>query len=208
MASPRFSGIAGACAVTLFSFFIFTMQEPLAPLLLAASRVDPASIGLILGISYFGSLFVPVPVAVLVRKYGYKAPLAVSAFILAGSYVALGLFPSVATLLPGLFVIEAAKIALILGQQLQIGELSSTADSSSAFGWYSASVYTGQMLGPIASGFLLDRTGASFVWIAMASVMAAVAAGLYGILPGPPGGRRNENTADPEGCGGRRREFL
>lgn len=183
MSPSRGSGLATACIMSLFSFFIFTMQEPLAPLLLAASNIGPASIGFILGISFLGSLFVPIPAGLLVRRYGYRVPLGSAAFLLAGSYLVLGFFPSVVTMVGCLFLIESGKAALILGQQLRIGDIATSEDTSASFGWYSASVFTGQMLGPVAAGFALDRVGAVPAWLLMAAIMSIIASGFFRARP-------------------------
>jgi MFS family permease len=182
---PR-SSIAATCAVALSSFFVFTMQEPLAPLLLLQSRIAPEAIGLILGTSCIGSVFIPVPVGLAIRRFGFRVPLVAATGLLAGSYLALGVFPSLVTMFFALFAIEAGKIAVILGQQLRIGELSGASDTSRDFGWYSSAVFLGQMAGPVTAGFAIDRFGYSPAWIFMSVLMTGICAAYAFIIPKTP----------------------
>jgi len=184
------------CVGAAFLFTAFFMAGTLAPLYAAFIAAPPALIGIVVSAMFVLPLGLAIPVGTLTDRISPRIMLVVGLIVIASAPIALALRPSLTTLLLMQVLVGLGQLAAVLGAQKSVTRFRAGRSREAAFGWYSAFVSLGQMLGPIVAGSLVDFRGFQTAFVATAAV-AVGGAVAFALLRLPPAESQDSFESKP-----------
>ncbi len=133
-------------------------MTPLVPLYVAARGGSPTIVGLVAASASVLPLAFGVWTGVAADIVGSRRMSAGAAVILASSGALIAAAPTIALLIVGMAIAGLSNNALILASQTSVAQGSRAVDRDRNFGFFTFSVAVGQLLGPMAGGFLADAS--------------------------------------------------
>lgn len=195
MANPStgagdFARLSGAMAV---GFAGFTMLGPLVPLFASKLGATPVLVGMIVAAGSVLPLMLAVPLGSLVDRFGMRR------VYLAGVAGA-GLGPLLVVVWPSLLglaltqvVAGMAQLVVVIAGQAAVAEYGDRGRRERRFGWFTAWLSAGQLIGPLLAGVLIEGVGFRATFAVSAAIALAMGAISLGIVF--PASR--ERRADP-----------
>ncbi len=154
------------------AFLIQTMLLVAVPLAALALGATPLMLGLLVSVPYILPLFLAIPCGSLVARWGSRRALQVGAVgMVLGTGLLAGL-PGFNGLIIGQLVIGLAQLLMILSAQTTITYFGKGERLEHYFGWYTTFLSVGQMLGPLAGGWIIDYQDSPSIALAASFVVA------------------------------------
>lgn len=118
---------------------------------------DAALVGGITATYALIPLFVAMPVGRLTqRRATLSSLMAVGLLTMAVGGVLIAIFPSVLLIVVGTALLGFGQLVFTIGGQSAVSRLAGRDSIDAAFGWFTAGVSTGQMLGPLLAGWIIS----------------------------------------------------
>jgi MFS family permease len=147
------------------------------PLLALRYGLRPAELGLVVAAAAIPPLLLAVPLGQLADRWGARRVLLLGFAGTALVVVPMAIRPSLPALIVAYVGVSALQNALIVGAQSLIAALGQAGRSrEAAYGAWTTAMSAGQILGPLAAGFLLDSVGVRSAFVVVAAVHAAALA--------------------------------
>lgn len=146
------------------SFIAQTMLLLAVPLRALELGASPATVGGLLSAPFWLPMLLAIPLGRLVTRLGARRMMLIGATGLTLGPWAAVVFPGMAGLLVTQLVIGLMQITMGISAQSTIASLARGKSLERFFGWYTTSVSSGQLLGPLAGGLLIDAFGTRAVF--------------------------------------------
>lgn len=206
MKAPRTLWLLGVAVTTHFA--AFSMALTLAPLMGVDLGASPGVIGLLTASLSLLPLLLAVRTGTWVDRIGARRGLLAASLLLGIAPLVVLARPAIVTLLATEVLLGLANLLAVVAGQAFTGSIGRPQKREAYIGWYTTFVSAGQVLGPLAAGFLADWQGYPVaIGTAGAVALAAFAATLS--LPRPPAAAAaDERPRGPAEELGRARHLL
>ena len=188
-------------------FTAFSMALTLAPLMGVDLGASPGVIGLLTASLSLLPLLLAVRTGTWVDRFGSRRGLLAASLLLAAAPVAVVAHPAILTLLATEVLLGLANLLAVVAGQSFTGSIGGAEKREAYVGWYTTFVSAGQVLGPLAAGFLADWHGYP-VAVGAATIVALAAFGATLTLPRPPATDADAERRGPAAELGRARHLL
>ncbi|HEU0204190.1 MAG TPA: MFS transporter [Burkholderiaceae bacterium] len=185
-------------AILALAHTVFTGARVSASLYALAHQASTFTVGVVI------ALFSLVPALIAVRagrwldRVGARAPLLAGGTLLAAGALLPALFPyavaDIAPLLVGVVMVGTGSMLTQITVQDWVGRQAAPAERTAAFSWVAMGASVSGLIGPVASGFLIDAAGhrATFAGLGtIALAMLALLAAQWQRLPAADGMQRH-----------------
>jgi MFS family permease len=186
--------VALASAVMGVSFVAQSMLALAVPLYALHLGASVATVGLLVSLPFWLPTLVAIPIGRVVSRVGARRTMLVGA-------VGMTLAPWLTVMSPGMLGLVATQLLLGITQvTMGVAAQSTVAGAGRgralerAFGWYTTSVSSGQLVGPLLAGFVIDRFGGPTVFALAGTVTTACIVAASRLSPSqrsPAGPRRS-----------------
>jgi len=174
----------------------FNVATPILPLYLAEKGASPWLVGAMISASGLIPLLLGVHVGALVDRYGVVATTRLSALFFCASIVPLLLQPGAWTAAILYGVINLGHLGMTVANQTSVAQWSTPATRAKAYGYFTFWVSAGNVIGPIAGGFVADRFGFVAAFVIMLVVSAFSIAMSTRIIEPPAPAERTVSLAN------------
>ncbi|MEW6288372.1 MAG: MFS transporter [Thermodesulfobacteriota bacterium] len=195
----NFSPFLVLCATGLLAIFSSTISKsPVLPLFAGHLGADPASIGLIAGVSAFAGVVCSVPAGILADRFGKKRLIMVAAIIFASAPFGYLVVTTVWQLALVRFYHGFATAIFVPVAMAMVSGLSHK-ERGEKLGWFSTSTLAGRFMAPLIGGVVLGlfslQSSAGYMVVYLICGGAGLAAlTLARLLPEPEDTGRIEQT--------------
>jgi len=170
---------------------------PLIPLYAVARGASPAIVGVVAASAAVLPLAFGVWTGVAADVVGSRRMSVGAAVVLAASGMLIAAAPTITLLIVGTAIAGLASNALILANQTSVAQISRPENRDRNFGYFAFSVSIGQLMGPMAGGFLADAYSIQTA-LYLFAVLSLVPGVLALRLPPSPNSKAHAETG-PQG---------
>lgn len=162
------------CMLVALTFVTQSAVLPLVPLLSVSLGASPLLIGALIAGGNLVPLVLAIPLGRLVDRRGAWPLLVTGTTMLAGGAGIVAIVPELIVLAIAQAIVGLGQIVLAVATQTTVAAIGVGRARQRAFGWYTAAVSFGQLLGPLVAGLVVDLAGfrEAFAFAALASCAA------------------------------------
>jgi MFS family permease len=175
-------GLVIVCTLVVLTFVTQSAVLPLVPLLSVSLGASPLLIGGLIAAGNFVPLVLAISLGRMVDRRGAWPLLVAGTAMLAIGAGIVALVPELVVLAVAQAIGGLGQIVLAVATQTTVAAIGVGRARQRAFGWYTAAVSFGQLLGPLAAGLIVDLAGFREAF-AFAAAASCVALGLCFVLP-------------------------
>jgi len=175
-------GLVVVCVLVALTFVTQSAVLPLVPLLSVSLGASPLLIGGLIAAGNLVPLVLAIPLGRMVDRRGAWPLLVTGTAMLAAGAAIVAFVPELIVLAVAQAIVGLGQIVLAVATQTTVAAIGVGKARQRAFGWYTAAVSFGQLLGPLTAGLIVDLAGFREAF-AFASAASLAALGLCFVLP-------------------------
>lgn len=162
------------CTLVSLTFVTQSAVLPLVPLLSVSLGASPLLIGALIAGGNLVPLVLAIPLGRLVDRRGAWPLLVTGTAMLAGGAGIVAIAPELIVLAIAQAIVGLGQIVLAVATQTTVAAIGVGRARQRAFGWYTAAVSLGQLVGPLLAGLVVDLAGfrEAFAFAGLASCAA------------------------------------